>query len=759
MVGGGSGADTPLSRKTISQILSESGLIGSEQLKRMALKGVKPRLGELLVERGMVTPEELEAALELQSVLGSAAGSGQQPVESASTSGRPKLGQLLVEQGIISSRELAIMLGLQMGIPYVNPSTYQIQPEALSLISETIARKHSVIPLAVADKALYVAMADTEDTSVREALEAQTGMRIEPAIAPADEIKEAIDRIYGGSEGKPGITVAPSVAAEAVAGETIAEALEATVHEDGGTEPEMPAQDDNSTIVQEPVAASDSTLDMTSLNLNKFQVELEALKLIPESIARRYNAIPLAITRDALRVAVVDTDDVLTLEALAAWARMRIEPIMATAKEIQGAIDRNYKGYGEIEKQFSITPGTLLPKEGGAPGESLAGAPVVRALDLIVDEAIKNRASDIHIEAEADGVRLRYRIDGVLHEIASLPLNAHAPLISRLKILANMNIADHHRPQDGQFSVKVRGKEVDVRVATIPTAYGEMGVLRILDKSFAALSLGELGFSPANLEQYRNMLKSAFGMILISGPTGSGKTTTLYASVNSLDYKGRNIITIEDPVEYHFKDINQIQINPRAGLTFATGLRSIMRHDPDVILVGEIRDPETADIAIQAALTGHLVLASVHANDAVGALFRLLDLGVPSFLVSSALIACVAQRMVRRICPHCGCPSRAPVEAQVAYCKEMGEEKAEFLYGGGCNSCTGTGYLGRVAVFEIMRMSDEVRRLLLNGANAGQIRDQARGEGMVTMWRDGMLKVKSGITTPSEVLRNVFTIG
>jgi len=286
-----------------------------------------------------------------------------------------------------------------------------------------------------------------------------------------------------------------------------------------------------------------------------------------------------------------------------------------------------------------------------------------------------------------------------------------------------------------------------------------MGVLRILDKSFAALNLTELGLLPSNLEQYEYMLKSPFGMILISGPTGSGKTTTLYASITHLDCKERNIITVEDPVEYRFKDINQIQINPRAGLTFATGLRAILRHDPDVILVGEIRDSETAEIAVQSSLTGHLVLSSVHANDTVGSLFRLLDLEVGPFLVSSALIGVVAQRMVRQVCPYCRRPFHAPAEGQLAYCKEMGEERTEFFYGSGCNSCANTGYLGRTAVFETLNMSEEIRRMLLTGASAAQIQAQAKKEGMLSMWRDGMLKVKAGITTPCEVLRNVFSIG
>ncbi len=499
-------------------------------------------------------------------------------------------------------------------------------------------------------------------------------------------------------------------------------------------------------------------LGLPYVDLNTYHIQPEAIKLISESMARKHNVMPLAITDDSLQVAMADADDVLTLEALSIQTHMRIEPLVAIPDEIRKAVDRNYKAYGEIEKQFSlVTEPVPVTREKPLDG-AISEAPAVRALDLILSEAIKNRASDIHIEPEEDRLRLRYRIDGVMHEIMFLPRSAHAPLISRLKILACMNIADH-RPQDGQFSIRTKGKEVDIRVATISTSYGEMGVLRILDKSFAVLDLTEIGFSPDNLKQYDQILKSPFGMILVSGPTGSGKTTTLYASLNSLDRKGRNIITIEDPVEYHLKDINQIQVNPRAGLTFADGLRSIMRHDPDVILVGEIRDSETAGIAVQAALTGHLVLASVHSNDAVGVLSRLLDLDVEPFLVSSALIGVVAQRMVRRVCPHCQRPTAAPIEAQLAYSKELGKERTDFFYGKGCNACTNTGYLGRIAVFEMLRVTEEIRRLLLTGASEAQIRTQAKEEGATSMWHDGMLKVKSGMTTPCEVLRNVFSIG
>jgi len=375
----------------------------------------------------------------------------------------------------------------------------------------------------------------------------------------------------------------------------------------------------------------------------------------------------------------------------------------------------------------------------------------------MIDEAVKARASDIHLQPQEDKLRVRYRIDGTLHDMLSLPLATATPLCSRIKILANMNIAEHRRPQDGQFSFNMKGRLLDIRVGTTPTVYGEMAALRLLDKSRANLALSELGFLPESLAKYEKMLKVPYGMILVSGPTGAGKTTTLYASVNCLDHVGQNIITIEDPVEYRFQSISQIQVNSRAGITFSSGLRSILRLDPDVILVGEIRDAETAKIAIQSALTGHLVLSSIHANDATGAVFRLLDLDVEPFLISSSLICVVAQRMVRKICPDCAHPVDAPLIEEMAYSKEIGEQRSEFLYGKGCKSCANTGYRGRTGIFEIMCISDEMKMILLNDVTATQLRTQAIKEGMIPLMKNGMLKVKAGITTPSEVLRNAYS--
>ena len=500
-------------------------------------------------------------------------------------------------------------------------------------------------------------------------------------------------------------------------------------------------------------------LEEPQIKLRKHLLQPEALQLIPEAMARRHTAIPLEVNDNVLHVAMANPADILALEALAARSQMRVEPQVASPEEIQQAIDFNYKSYDEIEEQISSISLLNETIEEGIKLDTVSDAPVAKVVSLIIDEAVKAGASDIHLQPEEDKLRVRYRIDGTLHTMLSLPLMTAVALISRIKILANMNIADHHRPQDGQFSIKTKGsRAIDIRVATMPTVYGEVAALRLLDKSRGILTLSELGFLPDCLASYEEMLKTPYGMILASGPTGAGKTTTLYASINCLDLDGRNIITIEDPVEYRFPSVNQAQVNPKSGLTFASGLRSILRLDPDVILVGEIRDNDTAKIAVQSALTGHLVLSSIHANDAVGVILRLLDLGIEPFLVSSALIGVVSQRMVRRVCPDCARLTEVPLIEQVAYGKEVGEEQSEFLYGRGCKSCANTGYQGRTGIFEILRMTDELRTTVLKGTTAAELRAQAIREGMIPLSGDGMLKVKANITTPSEVLRNAYSV-
>jgi general secretion pathway protein E len=484
----------------------------------------------------------------------------------------------------------------------------------------------------------------------------------------------------------------------------------------------------------------------------------EAIRLVPESIARKYTAIPVCVETGTLQIAIANPTDIFALEALASQSRMRVEPHEAPRTEILRAIDLNYKAYDAIERQVSdiSLPEEEVTEERNRLTE-LTDAPVAQALTMIIDEAAKARASDIHFHPQEDELKVRFRVDGILQDILSLPTRMATAMISRMKIMANMNIADHHHTQDGQFTYETQDRAVDVRVGTMPTVCGELAVLRLLDKSRSNLDLSELGFSQDSLDTFRKMLNVPYGMILVSGPTGAGKTTTLYAALNCLNHTEQNIITIEDPVEYRFKNINQTQVNMRAGVSFSTGLRAILRLDPDVILIGEIRDAETAQIAIQGALTGHLVLSSIHANDSLTVVSRLLDLGVEPFLVSSALIGVVAQRMVRQVCTYCGQPVTVPQIEQVAYARETGENRSEFVIGRGCPACSGTGFHGRSGIFELLPVNDELRSMIISNEDTATLRSHAIDNGMVTLVNDGMIKAGKGITTPAEVLRNALS--
>jgi general secretion pathway protein E len=500
-------------------------------------------------------------------------------------------------------------------------------------------------------------------------------------------------------------------------------------------------------------------MNLPYIDLKRHVIQPEALKLIPEFLARKYNIIALDIVDNALIVVMADPEDIQAINDIVAQTGTNVNPAIGIPNDIRMAIDLNYKATDELNEEVK----RLLPtiKGGGAvlsqtEDDSAAGTPAARAVSLLLSQAIRQRASDLHFEPQHDRLRVRYRVDGVLHDVATLPLEIHPVLISRVKILADMNIAEKRLPQDGQMSFVQDGRDVDIRVATIETAYGEKMVLRVLDKAKAMLNLSDLGFLPETLENYHKVLAIPYGLILVAGPTGSGKTTTLYASINELDRLEKNIITIEDPVEYLFNDINQTQVNIKAGLTFAAGLRATLRLDPDVILVGELRDADTAKTGAQAAMTGHLVLSSIHANDSAGALLRLVNLDVEPFLVSTSVICVVAQRMIRRICPHCTELIARPVEEQKAYEQTLGEHKEKFQYGAGCNFCADTGYLGRTGIFEILNVSDSIRQMIVEERNSNEIRAKAIEEGMATMMRDGMLKVKEGISTPAEVLSKVY---
>jgi general secretion pathway protein E len=501
-------------------------------------------------------------------------------------------------------------------------------------------------------------------------------------------------------------------------------------------------------------------LNLPLIDLKRHTVQSHALALVPEEIARRYNVTPLDVIDGELLVVMENPLDMRALEDISLRAGMRVRPVVGTREDIQAAHLLYYRARDEIKRQLEQIVPEPTPTPGGErlTAAMVAQNPVARVVELILGQAIRDRASDVHIVPDNGVLRVRYRIDGILHDALEAPLSVHAPLISRIKVLAGMNIAERRRPQDGQFVFWEGDGEVDVRVATADTARGEMAVLRILDKSLSLLELEELGFLPDAMTVYERLHTLPFGMLLVAGPTGAGKTTTLYATINRLDRNESNIMTIEDPIEYQFERINQIKVNRRAGVTFATGLRAIMRLDPDVILVGEIRDRETAETAVQAALTGHLVLSSIHANDAVGALYRLIDLGVEPFLVVSALVGVVAQRLVRKVCDHCRTLADVSPEERLAFEVELGSAPARFYRGQRCNFCAETGYRGRTGVFEVLTISEPIRRLIMQGAGADAIKAQAIADGMVTMRRDGMLKVQQGITTSREVIRNVYTI-
>jgi len=514
--------------------------------------------------------------------------------------------------------------------------------------------------------------------------------------------------------------------------------------------------------------------DSLQHKLRLLGIKPEVLELVPEALARKHQIIPLEINNKTLHLAMVDPTNIVAIDSLATQTHLHVEPEAINVDEIQEALDFHY---GPIEEDSDFDTEEKLEEivrqvykinllgtasEEQPLLEEEIDSPIVRVLSLILNDAVKRGASDIHFQPQEHELLVRYRIDGSLHDVISLPVNTASSLISRIKIIANLNIADHRHPQDGQFALERSGRKgrklkTDIRVSTVPSAHGESASLRLHDTSKILMDLTQLGFPSESLARYQEMLQVPYGMILVSGPTGSGKTTTLYASINSLDCLQSNIVTIEDPIEYDFYHITQIQTNVRADLTFANGLRSILRADPDVILVGEIRDAETAQIAIQSALTGHLVLSSIHANNAIGVISRLLDFGIEPFLIASALVGVIAQRMVKQICPNCAQEIEVSTLEQIAYAKETGVLKTEFKYGTGCELCN-SGHKGRTGIFEMLCVSDEIRSMIINHCSSLELQQQALKEGMIPLIKAGMLKVKEEITTPGEVLRNAYSI-
>ena len=501
---------------------------------------------------------------------------------------------------------------------------------------------------------------------------------------------------------------------------------------------------------------------MEMIRLTGLDIPREVLDMVPGDVAQRYKVVPVFKNDNILTVAIGDPLDVDTLDGLRYVLKSNVEGVVAPPEEIEKAISNYYgRATGAVEGMLQeITEGTLaLPDQVqqqlvGDENVTESDAPIIKLVSLIIMEAFRNRASDIHLEPMPKKFRVRYRIDGVLHEVDSPPKRLQSAIISRVKIMANMSIAEKRVPQDGRIQINVMGRDLDLRVSSIPTNHGESIVMRILDKSGIALGLPQLGFFADDQQIFERLITLSDGIILVTGPTGSGKTTTLYACLNTINKPDRKIITVEDPVEYQMSGINQVQVRADIGMTFAAALRSILRQAPNIIMIGEIRDFETAEIAVNASLTGHLVFSTLHTNDAPSAVTRLIDIGVKPFLVASSVRAIMAQRLVRRICDKC----KEPYAVQEAELRLLGPAakqlaSAELFHGKGCADCSFTGYRGRLGIYEIFQLDDQVRNLIFEQVASAELRTKARELGMRTLREDGLRKAVAGLTTVEEVLR------
>lgn len=498
------------------------------------------------------------------------------------------------------------------------------------------------------------------------------------------------------------------------------------------------------------------------VDLSNYVIDPEVISLIPEKIALRFKLIPLSKNDYELIIAMANPLDVYAIDFVRDYTKVkRIKSLLATEDDVLNAITSYYElgEYDDIIKKL----GTEIIFKEEEEEEDLKKleaiskeAPIIQLVSMLIVQGVKDRASDIHIEPNEKGLLIRFRVDGILHDIRTLPNTIKSAIISRIKILAKMDIAERRLPQDGRFQVKFGTREVDLRVSTIPTVLGEKVVLRLLDKSKGLIKLEQLGFIPEQLKEFKSIIFKSYGIILLTGPTGSGKTTTLYAALNQVNSKDKNIITVEDPVEYKLARINQIQIKPKINLTFANTLRSILRQDPDIIMVGEIRDTETAQIAVQAALTGHLVFSTLHTNDAASALTRLIDMDIETFLISSSVIGVIAQRLVRVICEKCKekyTPEKNVLSGLNIKDKSNDGGKVKLYRGTGCSFCKNTGYYGRTSIYELIVLDEEIRSLIISKASSNVIKNTAIKKGMKTLKDSGLKKVMQGITTIEEVIR------
>jgi len=497
-------------------------------------------------------------------------------------------------------------------------------------------------------------------------------------------------------------------------------------------------------------------LGLDYVDLADYPVDAAATLLISDALARRYQALPIGWQDDKLVVAMADPSNVFAMDDIRTITGAEVRMVVSTRESIVGAIDKYHRLDSDAESITAQASSAFEAEDDLASvREVVEDAPIVKLVNLLITQAVQDRASDIHIEPTETDVRIRYRVDGVLHEVMRSPKNIQSGIISRLKIMADIDIAEKRVPQDGRLTVNVGSRHIDLRVATLPTVFGEKVVMRILDKSNALLRLDDLGFLESNRARFETAYLKPYGTILVTGPTGSGKSTTLYATLNIVSDESKNIITVEDPVEYRVPGINQVQVNIKAGLTFASALRSILRSDPDIVLVGEIRDRETANIAVEAALTGHLVLSTLHTNDASSTPTRLVEMGVEPFLVASALDCIVAQRLARRLCDKCK-EAYQPTQAELIQAGWGGDEfdeSPELFRPNGCQACSKTGYRGRFAIHEVLLVTEEIERLIVDREHSEDIKKLAIAQGMLTLRRAGLTQVLAGLTSIEETLR------
>lgn len=498
------------------------------------------------------------------------------------------------------------------------------------------------------------------------------------------------------------------------------------------------------------------------VDLSNQVIDPEVISLISEKTALRFKLIPISKNDDELIIAMANPLDVYAIDFVRAHTKIKkIISLLSSEEDVLNAIT-NYYEFGEYDDIIEKLGSEVVFKEEEAEEDSKRleaiskEAPIIQLVNMLIVQGVKDRASDIHVEPNEKSLLIRFRVDGMLHDIRTLPNTIKSAVTSRIKILAKMDIAERRLPQDGRFQVKFGTREVDLRVSTIPTVLGEKVVLRLLDKSKGLIKLEQLGFITEQLEEFKSIISKSYGIILLTGPTGSGKTTTLYAALNQVNSKDKNIITVEDPVEYKLARINQIQIKPKINLTFANTLRSILRQDPDVIMIGEIRDTETAQIAVQAALTGHLVFSTLHTNDAASALTRLIDMDIETFLISSSVIGVIAQRLVRVICEKCKedyIPGKGVLSKLNVKDNSSDDGKVKLYKGIGCSFCKNTGYYGRTSIYELIVLDEEIRELIISKASSNVIKDTAIKKGMKTLKDSGLEKAMQGITTIEEVLR------